>query len=116
MARRTKRRPRAKTPLRRSRVQSAVGTASGQSTATAVGAAIATGVGTSASKRSKSPSKRVSVTSLIQQLAAKQFLGGYYPIPTKTIMKKVNPELKEQAGREYSVSTFQRALGRRPSR
>jgi len=58
----------------------------------------------------------VSVKSLIEQLAAKKFPSGYDAIPTKTIMKKVNPELEEQAGRKYSVSTFQRALGRRPTR
>ena len=103
MARRTKRRPRAKTPLRRTRVQSVVGIADGQSTATAV---------------SKSTRKRGQYEKrerkLIRALADKKWPDGLWEhLSTPKIMKALEPEFKNRDLPFPERDTFLRALDRR---
>ena len=103
MARRTKRRPRAKTPSRRSRVQSAVFRASGQSTATFVGAAT----------RKRGQYKKRD-QKLILALADKKWPDdSWEDLSTPVIMKALEPEFKNRGLPFPERDKFLRALGRR---
>ena len=107
MTRRTKRRPRAKTPLRRSRVQSFVGRANGWSTATAVGAAI------SKSTRKRGQYKKRE-QKLILALADKKWPDdSWEDLSTPVIMKALEPEFKNRGLPFPERDKFLRALGRR---
>jgi hypothetical protein len=103
VARRIKRRPRAKTRLRRSRVQSAVGTAAGQSTAIAV----------SKSTRKRGQYKKRE-QKLILALVDKKWPGASWEhLSTSVLMKALEPEFKNRGLPFPERNRFLRALGRR---
>jgi hypothetical protein len=92
-------------------VQSAVGTAAGQSTVTGVGAAIATGVGASARKRGQYKKRE---QKLIRSLADKKWPDGSWEhLSTPVIMKALEPEFKNRGSPFPERNKFLRALGRR---
>jgi hypothetical protein len=120
VARRTKRRPHARTLRRRSRVQSAAGKAAGKDTAAAVGTAITTGVGTTArsSRAQTSTRKRGEYKKpeqeLIRELVDKEWPAGQWKyLSSDAIRKGLETSFKKMGLPNPKSDHYLRALSRR---